>query len=83
VPWGRCVLHCLIIPVTIIPLFPIKLLSIPGEKFSHDGGDTLLAAFKEEMDVTVHKYLGVDGIFPVDDVFSRAAQGTGFYSGLL
>ena len=53
---GRCVLRCLIIPVTIIPIFQIKVLSVLCEKFWHDGEDTLLAAFKEEMDVTVHKY---------------------------
>jgi len=26
----------------------VELLSVPGKKFSHDGGDTLLAALKEE-----------------------------------
>jgi len=38
------------IPVTIIPLFPIKVLRIACDKFSYDGGDTLLAAFEEEME---------------------------------
>jgi hypothetical protein len=56
----------------------VKVLSVPGEKFSHDGGDTLLAALEEEMDVTVHKYPGVDGAFPVDHVLAEPLKEQGF-----
>jgi len=43
----------------------------------HDGGDTLLTAFEEDVDVTVHKYPGVDGAFPVDDVLAEPLKEQG------
>ena len=49
----------------------VKILSVPREKFSHNGGDPLLAAFEEEMDVIVHKHPGIDGTFPLDDVLAE------------
>jgi hypothetical protein len=49
----------------------VKILSVPRKKLSHDGGDPLLAALEEEMDVILHNYPGVDGAFPVDDVLAK------------
>jgi len=55
----------------------IEVLSVPGKKFSHDGGDTPLTALEEDVDVTVHKYPGVDGAFPVDDVLAEPLKEQG------
>jgi hypothetical protein len=52
-------------------------LSVPREKLSHDGGDTLPAALEEEMDVLAHKYRGVDGAFPCDEVLSKLLKEQG------
>jgi hypothetical protein len=49
----------------------VKILSVPRKKLSHDGGDPLLAALEEEMDVTVHNYPGVDRTFALDDVLAE------------
>src|SRR4030042_740210 len=55
----------------------IEVLSVPGKKFSHDSGDTLLAAFEEEVDVTSHKYPGVDGAFPLDQLLAEPLKEQG------
>jgi hypothetical protein len=49
----------------------VKILGVPCEKLSHNGGDTLLAAFEKDMDVIVHKHPGVDGAFTPDDVLAE------------
>ena len=38
----------------------IKVLGIPGEELSHDGGDAVLATLKEDVNVIVHENLGKD-----------------------
>ena len=56
----------------------VKILSIPSEKLPHNGGNPLLAAFEEEMNVIVHKHPGIDGAFSFDDVLAEPFKEQGF-----
>jgi hypothetical protein len=56
---------------------PVKVLSVPREKLSHNGRDTLLAALEEEMGVRIHKHPGVDGAFCIDDVSAKPLKEQG------
>jgi hypothetical protein len=56
----------------------VKILSVPREKLSHDGGNPLLAAFEEEMNVIVHKHPGVDRAFSLDDVLAEPLKEQSF-----
>jgi hypothetical protein len=55
----------------------VKILSVPGEQLSHDGGDPVLAAPKEEMDVTVQERPGVDGAFSFDGILAEPLKEQG------
>jgi hypothetical protein len=50
---------------------PVKILGVPSEKLSHDGGDPPLAAFEKEMDVIVHNRPGVNRTFPLDHMSAK------------
>jgi hypothetical protein len=57
---------------------PVKILSVPSEKLSHDGGDPPLAAFEKEMDVIVHNRPGVNSTFPLDHMLAKPFNEQGF-----
>ncbi len=42
----------------------VVVLGIPGELFSHDGGDAVLAALEKYMNVVIHEDPGINGAFP-------------------
>ncbi len=50
----------------------VEILSLPGKKFAHNSRDAVFAALKEEVNVIVHKYPGIDGASPFCDVFAQA-----------
>jgi hypothetical protein len=52
----------------------VVVLSIPRELFSHDGGNAMLAAFEEEMDVVIHEDPGIDGAFSLYDILSQSFE---------
>ena len=54
----------------------VVVLSVPGQKLPHDGGDALLAASKKEVDVVVHKDPGVDKAVAFADVLAEAIEET-------
>ncbi len=43
---------------------PIKVYSIPGEKFPHDGRNAELTAFEEDMDMIIHENPSIDSTLP-------------------
>jgi hypothetical protein len=55
----------------------IIVLGIPREEFSHDRGNTLFAAFKQNMDVITHEDPGIDRAFALCDILTQALQKTG------
>ena len=52
-------------------LAAVNILSVPREKLSHDSRNTVLSAAEEKMNVIVRQDPGVDGTFPLDDVFAQ------------
>ncbi len=52
----------------------VVILSIPRQQFSHDGGDAVLAAFKQKMHVVVHEDPGIDPALSFDDILSETFQ---------
>jgi len=52
----------------------VVVLGVPGELFSHDGGDAVFAAFEKNMDVVVHEDPGIDGAFPFHYVLTEAFE---------
>jgi hypothetical protein len=46
----------------------IKILGVPGEEFSHDSRDAMLAAFEEQVDMIVHEDPSVDGAFTFGNI---------------
>jgi hypothetical protein len=49
---------------------PVKVLSIPRQKPSHDGRDAMLAAFEKDMNVGFHQHPGIDGTLPLRNLFA-------------
>ncbi len=50
----------------------VVVLGVPGEQLPHDGGDAVLAALEENMDMVVHENPGINGTFPLHNVLSEA-----------
>ena len=55
----------------------IEVLRVPGEELSHDGRNAVFAAFKEDVDMVVHKRPCVDRAFPFFDVLAEPFEKTG------
>jgi len=56
----------------------IEIQGVPGEKFSHDGGDAGFAALEKDVDVIVHKDPGVDRAFPLQNGLAESFEEPGF-----
>ncbi len=52
--------------------------TLPGEEFSHDGGDAGFAAPEQDVDVIVHKCPGVDCAFPLQNGLAESFEEPGF-----
>jgi len=55
----------------------VEVLGVPREELSHDGGNPVLSALEENMDVVIHKDPGVDGAFAFADGLAETLQEAG------
>jgi len=56
----------------------IEIQSVPGEEFSHDGGDAGLAALEKDVDVIVHEDPGIDRALTLRDDLAESFEEPGF-----
>lgn len=52
----------------------VIVLGVPGEKLSHDGRDSVFAAFKEKVDMIGHEDPCVDVAASLGDIFCKPLQ---------
>jgi hypothetical protein len=49
-------------------------MRVPGKELSHEGGDPLLAAPHQKMDVRFHEHPGIKGGLRLHDVLAQAGE---------
>jgi hypothetical protein len=56
----------------------VKVLGVPGKKFSHDGCYAAFTASEQNMNMIVHEDPGVNGTFSILNILSEAFKEPGF-----
>ena len=60
------------------PVSSVEVLGVPREQFSHDGGYTLPAASKQQVNVVVHQHPCINGTISFQDVLPEPFKEFGF-----